>query len=109
MLIVTRYKASKLTGITEPVFLKMWVRHQEGLSDYGFFYEDGKIDVDSESFQLKYGVKINIKDLETLRDKIENKSKKKPVKKTVKKKPEEKGIPESKPKQARKRWKIRQD
>jgi len=97
MLTVTRYKAARIAKVTEAVFSKMWTRHQREEQYYDFFSPEGKIDIDHKSFHLKYGNKININEIEALREKLNNKKKPKiKIKPLVKKEPKIKKIPEVK-------------
>ena len=93
MTITTRYKAAKLTGVTEAVFSRMWARQQENEDDYEFFTDDGKIDVDHSAFTSRYDERIKPEVL----DKIKNPPvKKSSVKKVVSKKkivPPKKTVP----------------
>lgn len=89
-MIVTRYKAAKLTGINESVFSQMWKRHCAEKELYNFFTEDGKVNIEDPTFRIKYETRIKPEELQKIKDKL------KPKKKPVKKKPPKKVSRETK-------------
>lgn len=76
--IVTRYAAAKLIGSQESVFSRMWKRQLVADDFYGFFDENGDVDIEHPTFQEKYFDRIKPDVLEKLKNKGK---KKKPVKK----------------------------
>lgn len=87
---VSRYRAHKLTGITESVFSKMWTRHCAAEQLYHFFTDDGKINIEDPTFQEKYYSRIIPEEMEKLIEKNKPKPKKIPKKKIPKIKTEKK-------------------
>lgn len=91
-MIITRYGLSKITNINESVFSQMWKRHQSGKDFYGFFTDDGKVDIESPSFIQKYNLKIIPEELQKLKDKLNKKVPVKKIEKIVKTKIKNKKI-----------------
>lgn len=83
-MIITRYATHKLLGINESVFSQMWKRHQAGKDFYGFFTDDGKVDISDPSFIQKYTDKIIPEELEEIKNKLNKKNNKTSKPKTIK-------------------------
>ena len=99
-MIVTRYKAAKLTGINESVFSQMWKRHCSEKELYNFFTEDGKVNIEDPTFRIKYETRIIPEELQKIKDKLKPKPKKKLQKKVSR---ETKVKPSPEPKTPRKK------
>lgn len=97
-MIITRYATHKLLDINESVFSQMWKKHQAEKDFYGFFTDDGKVDISDPSFIQKYSDKIIPEELEKIKNKLNKKNNKTPKSKKKKDKKEKLDIPENKTK-----------